>query len=301
MTKVLLLKLSGEIFIKSDFTKHFFEEKLKENIILTLKANKITNFNIQKGRGRFFIEAKEKELIKALKVLPFVFGLHSIALSECITFNSINELTEKAKDFAFTFIKPKDSFAVRTTRIGKHSFSSQQVNELAGKKILDSIKGLKVNLNKPKKELFIEIINNKAFFYSKEIKCFEGLPVGTQGNIALLMKGKKEEFFSAFLMLRKGCNVLIIKAKKIESKKILKENLKKLVKWNSFKELEFFNESNLIKLIKEKRIKAIVLSNLNPLNLNEIKGLIKDFKPLVVFMPLLFFTKKELNNLSKTT
>lgn len=298
--KVLVLRLSGEIFIKSDYTRHFFEEKLKENIKTTLKNNSLKIQRITKDRGLFFVEGNEKQLRKATRILPFVFGLHSIALTECFTFSSLNEIADKAAAYAMQFLKPKDSFAVITNRTGKHEFNSMEVNRIVGKKVMDSIKDLTVNLTKPKKRLFIEIHENKCFLFNKEIKCNDGIPVGVEGNTALLIEGKKFELVSGFLLLRKGCRIFPLISKNCKhNEKKLRIHLKPLIKWNSFREFIFTKEKDLKTLIKEKNIKAIISSNTNATDLKEINALNKKFNAFKtpVFMPLLFFNKKKLKEM----
>ncbi len=59
-------------------------------------------------------------------------------------------------------ISPGECFAVRTTRRGRHSFTSIDVNVVAGKYVKDST-GACVNLNYPDKVVAVEIIGDKAY------------------------------------------------------------------------------------------------------------------------------------------
>ena len=74
----------------------------------------------------------------------------------------IYEIAEKALEIAKKVIKDGESFAVRTTRRGKHDFTSIDVNIAVGSKIKDNLNS-PVNLDYPDKVVWIEIFGNKAY------------------------------------------------------------------------------------------------------------------------------------------
>ncbi len=67
----------------------------------------------------------------------------------------------EAAKVAVRHITPGECFAIRTTRRGKHSFTSIDVNVVAGKYVKDST-GACVNLNYPDKVIAVEIIGGEA-------------------------------------------------------------------------------------------------------------------------------------------
>ncbi len=277
-----VLRPSSEIHLKSSFVRSFFIKKLLSNIKICLK-NKGINFTVQ-GKFSGIITAKSNFPFKAVPLIKNVFGVHSFSVAEQFSFSSLDDLNEIILVFAQKNLFFGDSFALRISRNGKQDFSSQDAAVQAGQKIMDSIKGLKVDLSNPKKEIFADIINKKVFLYSEKFYGGKGLPVGVEGKIGLIMTGKKEELVSGFLMLKRGCSIFPVLKK--NDKKIT-QNLGLLSKFNSFREFKpvFFSD-----LQKEKNfLSALVLSQRNEKKaLSEIQELKKQ-TGFVVFSPLTFF------------
>jgi len=73
-----------------------------------------------------------------------------------------NEIAEKAVLIAEKMIERGESFAIRTTRRGKHNFTSIDVNTIVGAKIKEKIDA-PVNLDYPDKVVWIEIFGDKAY------------------------------------------------------------------------------------------------------------------------------------------
>ena len=73
----------------------------------------------------------------------------------------INEIAEAASEVAKDKISSNETFAVRTVRRGKHSFTSIDVNVKAGAKVKE-VTGASVNLSFPDKIVAIEIIGEYA-------------------------------------------------------------------------------------------------------------------------------------------
>ena len=119
-------------------------------------------------------------------------------------------ISEKAVEICVKNLTSKCSFAVRTTRTGNHSFSSQDVSVLVGDKIVRAT-GAKVDLTSPDFELFIEVREDKSFIFTEKIVGPGGLPLGTQGNVVGLVENSVS-LLAVWYLLRRGCNVVIVKA-----------------------------------------------------------------------------------------
>ncbi len=287
--EILVLKLASEIHLKTHFVKQFFVKKLLSNIKVSLKNNSV-NFKVI-GRYSGILICETDNNNKAVPLIQKVFGVHSVSLAESFSFSSLNNLNELFLKYAKKNLFKGDSFALRISRNGKHDFSSKDAAVQAGQKIMDSIKGLTVNLSNPKKEIFADIINKKVFLYSGKFKCLKGLPVGVEGKVGVLMEGRKEELISSFLMLKRGCNVFPVITKMTPE---IKQNLKLLLKFNSFTE---FKPVFLSEIEKEKNfLSALVSSETNEKKLNKLVELQKE-KGFVVFFPLVFFPEKFFNEI----
>ncbi len=73
-----------------------------------------------------------------------------------------HEIAVKARELAMRIIREGECFAVRTTRRGRHEFTSIDVNVIVGASVKDAT-GACVNLSYPDKIVLVEIIQDRAF------------------------------------------------------------------------------------------------------------------------------------------
>ncbi len=98
------------------------------------------------------IENIRNKIVEADKIIPI----------ELIVEAEPNTICREIKELCINKIESEESFAVRTTRRGSHSFTSIDVNVIVG----DCIRrytNASVNLRYPDKIVLIEIIQNKAY------------------------------------------------------------------------------------------------------------------------------------------
>lgn len=196
----LIIVRYSEIGLKAKFTRKIFENILRNNINYILKKENII-FNIYRTRGRFFIYTKK--IKKTIKILKKIFGIKSI--SPCFqTNNNIDSM----KKFVIKVIKDKInkdiSFALKVKREGIHNYTSQDVAIILGNEIVKQTNA-KVNLTCPDIELFIEIRQNKAFFFFEKFFGPGGLPLGSQGKVLSLVQSRDYKFLATWYMMRRGC------------------------------------------------------------------------------------------------
>ena len=92
------------------------------------------------------------ELLEAEKILPVEARVPA----------NLDSICRAAALAAAKFLKPDETFAVRTTRRGKHPFTSIDVNIRAGA-CIQKATGNPVNLDYPDKIVWVEIIGDKAY------------------------------------------------------------------------------------------------------------------------------------------
>jgi len=197
----------GETALKADYTRRFFEDKLLSNINKGLKSRKI-EFSVKKEPGRLFIKTNKTD--EAVDVLRRTFGLTSVSpVKEFVIKADMEKLVNIGEKFAKEFIKKENTFAVRARRTGNDAFTSQMIERRIGTRIVEKI-GSKVNLTAPDKTLFVEVRQNKAYFFIEKIKCPGGLPIGTQGNVVVLFSGGIDSAVAAWMMMKRGCKVFLL-------------------------------------------------------------------------------------------
>jgi thiamine biosynthesis protein ThiI len=194
----------GEIGLKQNITRRFFENTLIKNIKHALQKKKI-NFEIEIKRARIYVVSNQIE--DCLKVLPKIFGIRSF--SPAYKTNSDKKSLEKlALKLIENKISKDTSFALKVNRTGNHDFTSQDVAIQLGS-LIQKAKKAPVNLSKPDVRIFIEIIGKEAFFFFEKIPGVGGLPLGTQG-IILSYIDSKEAILASWYLMRRGCKPLFL-------------------------------------------------------------------------------------------
>jgi len=192
----------GELGLKSGPVKRRFLNKLRSNVekmFLDAQIDCYLNFT----RGRLY--AYPGDLVKGADILSKTFGVVSISPGISLETSELDEIAAKAVEFSHWLLEKGDSFAVRTRRVGNHTYTSQDVNVRVGADIMkdNTEKELSVKLRSPDKTLHIEIRDNTAFFYQQSIPGPGGLPLGVSGS-SVCAVGNEASLLSAYLMMKRG-------------------------------------------------------------------------------------------------
>jgi len=198
----LILIRYGELSLKSSFVRKQFESTLIRNIKNAFAFNNIS-CKIKTERGRIYLHTDE--ISKGLDVLKNVFGITSFS-PVVKTMSNLKHMSSLALNFSQKILDKEKSFALRVTRTGNHNFSSQDVAVKIGDAIVHATKA-GVDLSTPDFELFIEIRNENAFFFTEKIHGTGGLPLRTQGKILALIDTPRSLLAAWYLMCR-GCRIV---------------------------------------------------------------------------------------------
>jgi len=194
----------GEIGIKSNQTRRRMTKLLINQVESALKENEVSFEKINSVYGRLYIETHEAE--KAAKVAARVFGV--VSTSPAIeTSAEMKEILDTGEQLARAEFKKGLSFAVGARRIGTHVFSSQNIREQLGERILDSLPELelKVNLSNPEQSVYIEVRENKAHIFTQTIKGVGGMPTGSQGKVVCTISTGLDSPIAAYKVMKRGC------------------------------------------------------------------------------------------------
>jgi len=186
MKKGILIAF-GELFLKSEGVRKLFQRRLINNLRFFLEKEKI-EFKIHSSRERIFIETEE--IKKASKIIKRTFGI--AWFSESFYFLNLKELIRFINKNYEEYIGKGESFAIRMKK------DREIIDKIA--KLIDR----KVNLDRPKRELFIEQRDKKYFLYFKKVKGAGGLPVSSSGKVLSLISGGIDSPVAAFLAAKRG-------------------------------------------------------------------------------------------------
>lgn len=209
MQEVLLVKY-GEIILRGKNRK-LIENLLIKTIIKNLK--KVGNYWVSKEQGRILIENKEENFeFDFEKVIPLVVNIFGVT-AVCPAIKLEGSSLENIRNNAIYHMKKywgneKVSFKVETKRSDKkYPLNSKEISMEIGGSIYDSMKDtLSVDVHNPEVTLMIEI-RNYVYIYSKIIKGFGGLPIGTSGKATALLSGGIDSPVATFLMAKRGVSV----------------------------------------------------------------------------------------------
>ena len=293
MEYCLLVKLSGEINLKSHFVRIEFTKRLLENIKQALKEKQISFNKIDRDGGRFFIYAEKNQAMKMLSFLNRIFGIHSIALAQSFNESSLESISENALALAQEHLNKKDSFKIKTNRVGKHSFTSLDVS-IHCADLINSRLGNKIDLTKPDKTIFIEIRQDKTFIYADEVEGFDGLPLAVSGRLLGFFSGSRQDLMAALMMMKRGCKIyFFLKGSEAKAGKALNK-----LNESALTDFKLIKASDLKGFIQEKNIKGMLISS------NEVDKTMQAFNELKhlkipVYAPLLLVPGNLINDFEK--
>lgn len=202
----------------------FFENKLAENIRKALGTDKVKRLY-----GKILVETGVEDNEKSKHILRHLPGIAHFSFCR-----AVEPKLEEIKDAVLAMAKNSKAktFKIDASRSDKKfPYNSLQLNSILGEYVRTKAKK-KVNLEKPKLTIYVEIDPNHAFVYDNKIKGIGGLPVGTSGKLVCLLSGGIDSPVAAYSLMKRGCQVIFVhfynydeKAKQAKKKKI--ENLVK--------------------------------------------------------------------------
>jgi thiamine biosynthesis protein ThiI len=193
----------GELFLKSESVKHHFIGMLLRNIGKALSASALS-YHFETPRGRILIYGDQPKEIA--DIVSRIFGLVDVSI--CTRTNSVLEdICTEAISLASANLHAGMSFAVRAKRQQKTGLNSQELGTLIGSAIYDHIPGLKVDLDHPDYELFVEVRDFGGLIYDSRIAAPGGLPWGTQGRVLALLSSGIDSPVASWLMMKRGCEI----------------------------------------------------------------------------------------------
>jgi len=202
-TNVVIVRY-GELALKSPGVRNWYEKILMKNIAEMLDSKNIPYSLMRREWGRIFIETTDS---RAAGAAADVFGVVSTS-SALITEPNLESTAETCAFLGKDIIREGESFAIRARRSGNHSFSSADIGRTCGDAVWDMLekegKHPRVNLSSPDKEIFVEMRQDMAYVYLETVKGVGGLPLGTQGNMVVLMSGGLDSPVAAWLMMKRG-------------------------------------------------------------------------------------------------
>lgn len=206
MRRVVLVRY-GEIAVKTGRVRAELESRLVYNIVIGLREAGISRqqATVERADGRVLVYLHDPSVLeKAVDVIRRVFGVKSISPAVEIRFEKLEDICKVAEDLWKDVVKDR-TFAVRCHRVGKHSFTSKDVEARVGEVLRPYARG--VNLENPDIELYVEIRGDTAYLYDSVLEGPGGLPLGSEGRALALVSGGFDSPVAAWFVMRRGVAV----------------------------------------------------------------------------------------------
>ena len=202
MQRVILVRYA-EIHLKG-LNRPFFERLLVDRIKQALEP---VHANVEREQGRIFVYGiAEEQLDACMDKLRRVFGIHSISPACCVDKDwdtirdaAISEMKGLANEGeALTF----KCFARRSDK--RFPMTSEQLCRELGHELLEAYPNLSVDVHHPECKVTVEIRQQNAFVYTKEILGAGGMPVGSNGKAMLLISGGIDSPVAGYMIAKRG-------------------------------------------------------------------------------------------------
>lgn len=194
----------GELSTKGKNKKQFIKQ-LDNNVKNAL--NEYRGLKIKSHRDRMHIELNDESADIIINKLKVIFGIQTI--SPVI---KVEKSIEKAKEAALFLVKsnyePGRTFKVNTKRADHEwMFDTNEVNQMLGEYIMNSIPEIKVKMKKPDINVRVEVRLDGIFLSIDSIKGAGGLPTGTSGKGMLMLSGGIDSPVAGYYAMKRGIQV----------------------------------------------------------------------------------------------
>ena len=202
MEYVLLVRYA-EIHLKG-LNRPYFERALVDRLKGALRPLKV---RIVREQGRIFVFGiPATEVENAITRVSRVFGVHSVspALAVEKDFAVIERAAKRLVQDALDN-GAGHTFKVLARRADKRfPMRSDEINRELGGRLLDAFPVLSVDVHKPEMKVGVEIRQEQAFLYVREIPAVGGMPVGCNGHAMLLISGGIDSPVAGYMIAKRG-------------------------------------------------------------------------------------------------
>ncbi|CAG8499831.1 31279_t:CDS:2 [Gigaspora margarita] len=190
--------------------RQFFIQKLVANLGKAIKKNVFYSLKIRQFYDQLIITGQEEEqLTNFFPHLEKIFGISVFYLTYYLP-SDLTKLHQFAENLADYYPIEFRSFKLDIKRNDK-SFAetSAGLREKLGSKIKNKY-NLKVDLTSPEKIFYIRIYRQFILFFTERKKGLGGLPVGSTGQVLLLLSGGIDSPVAAYQLMKRGCEVIYL-------------------------------------------------------------------------------------------
>jgi len=202
--RTIILRLSGELCIKSPSVRRRFQDRLAHNIRMALQGAGIEEYTLHRGWSRMDVEVEDP---RAAEILARIFGIQGVIPARAYPWETLEDILDLGERLYAEKVVAK-TFAVRSKRVGNRGgipFASTELGRALGARLFAQSAG--VDLDNPQVVVGVEVRENTVFFLGDELAAPGGLPMGTEGKAVALMSGGFDSAVAAYMMQKRGIDL----------------------------------------------------------------------------------------------
>lgn len=193
----------GELSLKGK-NRNMFIENLQSHIQQKLQT--FPDVKLERAFDRMVVHLHGQPYMPVIRTLQHVFGIQT--LSVALRVRTELEEIKKGTLAATKEIEGVETFKVSSKRIDKQfSISSQELNPLLGRYVLENTNQLHVDVHHPDMDLRIEVHHKETFISGIEFAGAGGLPVGVSGKVMLMLSGGIDSPVAGYFALKRGAQI----------------------------------------------------------------------------------------------
>ena len=194
-----------DIALKKGNRPYFFRQLMAS---IRPRLSDIGDFRVFVKDNRVFVVTDDdRSLERAFRLAPCFMGV-ALARKSTAVQPDIGAIAGAA--LALAEQSAFASFKVETRRSSKkHPFTSPEVNQAVGAAI-QAKTSARVDLTKPERTFWVDVLQDEALVASEQVKGFGGLPVGSSGRALCLFSGGIDSPVAAFLAMQRGLKVDLV-------------------------------------------------------------------------------------------
>lgn len=200
-----IVKLFPEIIIKSPPVRKRFIKQLRDNLRVLL-ANLGVAIDIQRDFEKIEIrcpDADERITAQVSDVLARTPGIANFALIHDYPVEDLESIFQHTLRHLGASLAGK-SFCVRAKRVGKHPFTSVQLEQYVGGGLLQHTDARAVDLHNPEVTVRLEVKGERLWVLTTKTQGLGGFPLGAQEPVLSLISGGFDSTVSTYLCIKRG-------------------------------------------------------------------------------------------------
>ena len=205
MKEVILCKY-GELVLKGA-NKSRFEAMLVRRC--RQRAERFGNFTVSARQSTVYVEPMDElcDMDGMLESMCRMPGFNRVSVA-AVCDKSMESLRECVREYLPHRMAGVKTFKVEAKRADKaFPLKSPEICAEVGAYILESVRGIRVNVQNPERVVRVEIRENGAYIHFDQLIGAGGMPIGSSGRGLLMLSGGIDSPVAGYMMAKRGMTV----------------------------------------------------------------------------------------------